>query len=49
MAQKVEFTKEDTVNGEKFKKGDTKTVSNSIFKLLTANGSIKKPVVKKES
>ncbi len=41
MAHKIEFTKSDSVNKKLYKKGDTLSVSNSIYKILTANGSVK--------
>ena len=41
MAHKVEFTKTNTVNGQAYKKGDTLSVSDSIYKTLNDNGSVK--------
>lgn len=52
MAHKIEFTKSDKVNGVEYKKGDTLSVSDSIYKTLKTNGSVKdfkpKPKLKKE-
>jgi len=53
MAHKIEFTKSDEVNGKTYKKGDTISVSDSLYKTLTSNGSVKdfvkpKPKPKKE-
>jgi len=41
MAHKVEFTKADKVNGKEYEKGDTLSVSDSIYNTLLANGSVK--------
>lgn len=41
MAIHIEFTKPDKVNGDEYKKGDTLSVSSSIYKLLKKNGSVK--------
>jgi len=41
MAHKVEFTKPDKVNGHPYKKGDTLSVSDSIYKTLKSNGTVK--------
>ncbi len=47
MAQLVEFTKPDEVNGKKYKKGDTLSVGSSHYKRLKSNGMIKDFVEKK--
>lgn len=41
MAHKIVFTKPDKVNGEPYKKGDTLSVSPSIYEKLKENGTIK--------
>jgi len=41
MSYKVQFTKQDIVNGESYKKGDVINVSSSIYDALKQNGSIK--------
>jgi len=41
MAKKIEFTKPDKVNGHPYKKGDTLSVSDSIYKTLKDNGTVK--------
>jgi len=41
MVRKVVFTKPDKVNGEDYKKGDTLSVSPSIYETLKANGTVK--------
>lgn len=41
MAHKIEFTKPDKVNGKEYKKGDTLSVSDSIYKTLNENGTVK--------
>ena len=41
MVRKIVFTKPDKVNGEEYKKGDTLSVSPSIYKTLTENGTVK--------
>ncbi len=41
MAHKIEFTKPDEVNGVKYKKGDTLSVSGSIYARIIANGTVK--------
>lgn len=41
MAHKIEFTAPDEVNGKKYKKGDILSVSNSIYKTLNENGTVK--------
>jgi len=47
MAKTVEFTKSDKVNGKEYRKGTIKSVSNSIYKTLIGNGSVKDFVEKK--
>lgn len=47
MAKKIEFTKADTVNRGEYKKGDTLSVSNSLYIKLKDNGSVKDFVEKK--
>ena len=47
MATKVEFTKTDTVNGKEYKKGDTLSVGDSWYKILSSNGSVKDFMEKK--
>jgi len=44
---KIEFTKADKVNGHEYKKGDVLKVSESIYKTLNENGSVKDFTVKK--
>jgi len=41
MAHKIEFTKSDKINGQEYKKGNTLSVSASIYVRLKANGSVK--------
>lgn len=41
MAHKIEFIKPDEVNGHKYEKGDTLSVSGSIYRKLKENGTIK--------
>ena len=41
MAFKIEFTKPDKVNGIGYKKGDTLSVSDSIYKTLKEAGTVK--------
>ena len=41
MAHKIEFTKSGKVNGQPYKKGDTLSVSNSIYETLKASGTVK--------
>ena len=41
MATNVEFTNSDTVNKIDYKKGDTASVSKSIYDALKSKGSIK--------
>ncbi len=49
MAKTIVFKKAHTVNGIEYKKGDTLSVSSSIFALLTEDKTAgeKKPAVKK--
>ena len=41
MAHKIVFTKADKINGKPCKKGDTASVSSSIYAKLKANKTIK--------
>jgi len=41
MAKVIQFTKADKVNNKTYKKGDTLSVSNSIYEILTERGSAK--------
>lgn len=41
MAHKVEFIKKDIVNGKEYDKGEILSVSNSIYKALADNKSVK--------
>jgi hypothetical protein len=47
MAKKIEFTKDNTINRKEYKKGDTLSVSNSIYATLIGNGTAKDFVEKK--
>ena len=41
MAQVIEFTKPDTVNGQAYEVGATLSVSPSIYEKLNSNGTVK--------
>jgi len=47
MTYKVEFTKDDTLNGVSYKKGDSLKVSDGTYTLLNERKTVKDFVAKK--
>ena len=48
MAHTVEFTKDDTVNGEEVKKGEKRSLGGALYKKLKAKKTVKDFVEKKK-